>query len=93
MTRPLKGQDSMLDRLTRITAISVAAATFAAPALANAPALSDIIRGFEDRGYQITEIEVEAHRIEIEALNAQGQKVEIDVDRVSGETLRERRDD
>ncbi|MFN4173466.1 MAG: PepSY domain-containing protein [Pseudorhodobacter sp.] len=82
----------MIGRMARITAISVAAATFAAPALANAPALSDIIRSFEDRGYQITEIEVEAHRIEIEALDPNGQKVEIDVDRASGETLRERSD-
>ncbi|MFN3825128.1 MAG: hypothetical protein ACK4RN_14190 [Pseudorhodobacter sp.] len=66
----------MIGRLPRIAAISIAAATFAAPVLANAPALSDIIRSFEDRGDQITEIEVEAHRIEIVRLE---QSVQADV--------------
>ncbi len=83
----------MIDRLTRIAALSATTFALGAPAFATAPALSEIIKGFEDRGYQITDIEVETSRIEIDALNPDGQKVDIDVDRMTGDVMNERRDD
>lgn len=56
-------------------------------------ALSEIIKGLEDKGYEITDVDVDHNEIEIEARNASGQKVDIDVDPATGAIRRERLDD
>lgn len=58
-----------------------------------APRLSEIIRGFEDRGYVITDVDVDSTEIDIEGRDPQGRKVEIEVDPATGTVRREKLDD
>ena len=60
---------------------------------ATGPALSEIIRGFEDQGYGITDIDVGGRVIEIEAQSPQGLLVDIRVEAATGATLSEMPDD
>ena len=66
--------------------------TEAAPAQA-APPLSEIIRSFEERGYRLTDIDVDADRIEVEGLDPNGARIEARVDPATGEVLSESADD
>lgn len=52
--------------------------------------LSQVIRGLEDKGYVVTEVDVEVDEIEIEARSPSGQRVELDVDPATGAIRRER---
>ncbi len=57
-----------------------------------APRLSEIIRGLEDRGYVVTDVDVDIGEIEIEARDGQGRKVEIEIDPATGAVRREKLD-
>jgi hypothetical protein len=94
--------------MTRLSALSAVAAlaigTAALPVLAQtvaqtapAPAaptraLSAIIQDFETRGYRVLEVDVKRAWIEVEAINPAGQRIEADVDPVTGQTVREKPD-
>lgn len=56
------------------------------------PRLSAIIAGLEDKGYKVLEVDVDLDRIEIEALTADGKRVEIDLNPKDGSIQRERAD-
>lgn len=77
--------------LTTVLATTILAG--GAAAAQTAPRLSEIIRSLEDRGYVVTDVDVDSTEIEIEARDAQGRKVEIDVDPLTGAVRREKLDD
>ena len=66
--------------------------TEAAPAQA-APPLSEIILSFEERGYRLTDIDVDTDVIEVEGLDPNGARIEARVDPATGEVLSETPDD
>ena len=57
------------------------------------PPLSEIIRGFEERGYQVTDVDVDTSAIEIEARDPNGTRIEARVDPANGEVLDESPED
>ncbi len=63
----------------------------AAPAAA-ALKLSDIVLDFEARGYRVLEVETKRGWTKVEAINPAGQKIEADVDPVTGKTVKEELD-
>lgn len=68
------------------------APTEAVPAQA-APPLSEIIRSFEERGYQLTDIDVDRDVIEVEGLDPNGDRIEARLDPATGEVLSETPED
>jgi len=81
--------------MTRISLI--AAATLAAAGAASAqslPSLAEVASSFEARGFVVTEIEREDDGMfEVEASGPDGVRIKADVNGVTGEVVRERRDD
>lgn len=63
-----------------------------APA-SGAPPLSQIILGFEERGYRLSDIDVDADVIEVEGLGPSGARIEARVDPATGEILSESPED
>lgn len=59
---------------------------------APARALSTIVQDFEARGYRVLEVEVKRAKVEVKAITPAGQRIEADVDPVTGQTLREKPD-
>jgi len=76
-----------------LAAIAIVIALPAAAQTAAPKALSTILLDFESRGYQVLELDVKRSRVEITAIDPAGQQVEIDVDPLTGATVREQRDD
>lgn len=94
--------DAMIRPLPLLGALALAA--FAAPATAQtetaqapaaqaAPPLSEIIQGFEERGYRLTDIDIDSDVIEIEGLDPDGVRIEARVDPATGEVLSESPED
>ena len=77
--------------LLALAAIATSASAQTAPA--TAPPLSAIIQTFEERGYQLTDIDVDADHIEIEGLDPNGTRIEARVDPATGEVLSESPED
>lgn len=73
-----------------LIATILASAAVAGPALAqDKPKLAPIIQALEDKGYQISEVDVDRDKIQIEAHRSDGVRVELDVHPTSGEILLE----
>lgn len=97
-----------MTRLLTLSALAAAAiGTAALPVLAQtapaapapaavtpapARALSTIVQDFESRGYRVLEVEVKRAKVEVKAISPAGQRIEADVDPVTGLTTREKPD-
>ncbi|WP_210529714.1 PepSY domain-containing protein [Rubellimicrobium arenae] len=76
---------------TNRIALAGGLALVALPAVAQdaGPRLSAIIGDFEQRGYRVTEVDVDNDQIEIQAVHPDGHTVEATVDPQSGAVLNE----
>ncbi|MGE0739986.1 MAG: PepSY domain-containing protein [Hyphomonadaceae bacterium] len=91
----------MRNFITAAGAAVVAISLFSAPlafaqstsAQASDMSLGQIETRLTDRGFRVLEIERDDGHYEVKALNPQGQCVELDVDRRSGDVLRTKTDD
>lgn len=78
---------------------AIAASLFAAPAFAQAvsaraeQSVAQIATSLTERGYQVIEVERDDGHYEVKAIASNGQCVELDVDRRSGDVIRTKRDD
>lgn len=81
--------------MTRITILALWPLCLAAPALSDpAPRpLSDTLRAFEQRGYDVRSAEDDGRTHEIEAITSDGRRIEALVDAATGEVLAEHPDD
>jgi hypothetical protein len=55
--------------------------------------MGEVIADLETKGYKIREMERDHGCYEVEAIDPQGMRVEVDIHPVTGETLNSRRDD
>ncbi len=77
---------------TLIPVLTLALAT--GPVMAQeARPLSAIITGLEAQGYSISDIDVDRASIDVDAVTADGRRVDLRVDSATGQILSETRDD
>ncbi|MBS7790980.1 PepSY domain-containing protein [Roseococcus sp. SDR] len=70
-------------------ATSIAAGPLAAQPAATTTRFADIAARLEGQGFQIQEMERKNDRFEVKAMNAQGQRLRLDVDATTGAILRQ----
>lgn len=80
--------------MTRIAILGLLPFCLAAPALAQPPRpLSETLRAFEQRGYDVRSAEDDGRTHEIEAVAPDGRRIEALVEAATGEVLAEQPDD
>lgn len=73
----------------RVLAV-LAIGALAGPVMAQSgPRLSEIIATLEDKGYGVTEVDVDRDKIEVEARRSDGVRVDLDINPVTGAVIRE----